>query len=58
MTVGGKQIEVYGNTNSASLAEVANYLKAAADAGDEAAANAYNGAKDYIDGVISVGAGK
>ena len=34
MTVGGKQIAVYGNTNSASLAEVANNLKAAAEAGD------------------------
>ncbi len=58
MTVGEKQIAVYGAANSASLASVANDIKTAAEAGDEAALEAYNGAKEYIDGVISVGAGK
>lgn len=57
MTVGGKQIAVYGAAKSASLAGVANDIKTAAEAGDEAALEAYNGAKDYIDSVISVGAG-
>jgi len=58
MTVNEKQIAVYGAANSASLAGVANDIKTAAEAGDEAALEAYNGAKEYIDGVISVGAGK